>query len=219
MLIDIFSDVVCPFCYLGKRHLELALADFEHRDGVIVVWHSFQLDASAPATSEQTTTEMLTTKYGITLEQARANQQRLTESAAAVGLDYRLDGTTVANTFDAHRLIHLAAEDGRADAMVERLMSGYFTDNERIGDPDTLRRLAAEAGLDPERVSEVLSSQEYGAQVAADQSLARELGVQGVPFFVIDGTLAVSGAQPAQVLRSAIEQGWAAHTERVNLEA
>lgn len=208
MKIDIWSDVVCPFCYLGKRHLELALADFEHSEEVEIGWHSYQLDPEAPAVDPEPVAEMISRKYGITREEAEANNRRLEAQAHSVGLEYHLDATKRGNTLAAHRLIHLASELGRADAVVERFMRAYFTESEPIGDVETLRALAVHAGLPAERVAEVLSSDEYADAVAADATQAQAYGVRGVPFFVFDQAFAVSGAQPVEVFTQALTKAW-----------
>src|SRR4051794_24498154 len=148
MKVEIWSDVVCPWCYIGKRRFETTLARFQHADQVEVIWRSFQLDSDAPLESGLTVTEMLAGKYGVGLEQAAAMNDRVTSIAAEEGLDYHLDKAKYTNTFDAHRLIHLAAERGLRNEMKERLMRAYFTEGASVGNADTLVRLAAEVGLD-----------------------------------------------------------------------
>lgn len=208
MKIDIWSDVVCPFCWIGKRHLEQALEGFPHREQVELVWHSFQLDPTAPAVSAETTPEHLARKYGMTLEQARASQQRLEQQAATVGLEYHLGTTLTGNTFDAHRLLHLAAAEADVDAVMERFMRGYFTENLPIGDHNVLVRLAVEAGLDEDRVREVLAGEEFAQAVRDDAEQARAYGARGVPFFVLGGVLGVSGAQPVELFERALREAW-----------
>lgn len=208
--IDIWSDVVCPFCYIGKRHLESALAQFPHRDQVEVIWHSFQLDPDAPRTTEEPTSEMLARKYGMSLEQARQNERQLEAQAATVGLEYNLANTRMGNTFDAHRLIQLAARVGLADAAHERFMRGYFTDGEQIGDHESLVRMATDIGLEEARVREVLASAEFAQEVRADVDRARAYGARGVPFFVFAESVGVSGAQPVEVFSQALTQAWVA---------
>jgi len=208
--IDIWSDIVCPFCYIGKRHLEAALEAFPHRDAVQVVWHSFELDPGAAAVAEQPTTAMLAGKYGMSIEQARESQQQMTAKAAEVGLEFHLEEARSGNTFDAHRLVHLAAGQGLADAAHERLMLAYFTERESIGDHATLARLAADIGLDADRVSEVLAGQEFADAVRRDEQQAAAYGARGVPFFVLADAVGVSGAQPVEVFTQALEQAWAA---------
>jgi predicted DsbA family dithiol-disulfide isomerase len=210
MRIDVWSDIVCPFCYIGKRHLEGALAEFGREDEVDVVWHSFQLDPSAPRVSEVSDAELVSRKMGATVAQVEAMQRRLEQQAAAVGLEYHLGHTRSGNTLDAHRLVHLAGQHGRADQAHERFMRAYFTEGEAIGDPETLRRLAVEIGLPETRVREVLDGTEFTDAVLADQERARGLGASGVPFFVFAGAVGVSGAQPHDVFLEALERGWEA---------
>ena len=208
MEIEIWSDVVCPWCYVGKRNLEAALAEFPHADQVTVTWRSFELDPTTPTRVELTMDEVLERKYGMSPDQASAANRSMTELAATVGLEYHLDRVRIGNTFDAHRLIHLAAAEGRGGAMKERLLRAYFTEGRAVSDPATLAELAADVGLDPERVSEVLSSDEYADEVRADEARAVELGSTGVPFFVLDGRLGVPGAQPPDVLLRLLHRIW-----------
>ena len=208
MKVDIWSDVVCPFCYIGKRRLEEALEGFAHRDEVEVVWHSFQLDPSAQAIPEVSTVDMLAAKYGMTREQAVASQESLAANAATVGLEFNWQQTKAGNTLHAHRLIHFAATEGRADAMKERLLRAYFTEGEQIGDREVLVRLAAEVGLDEARAREVLVSGLHTDDVRADIAQAQAYGIRGVPFFVIDGKYGISGAQPTPVFAQALDQAW-----------
>ena len=208
MKIEIWSDIACPWCYVGKRRFERALQQFEHADDVEVVWRSFELDPHAPRTHAESQDELLAKKYGMPVEKARAMNERMTAEARKEGLDFHLDRVKVGNTFDAHRLVHLAAESGRAEVMKERLMRAYFTDGEAVGDPDTLMRLGAEVRLDEDRVREVLNSDAYASDVRADEERARSFGISGVPFFAMDERYGVSGAQPAEVLLGALRQAY-----------
>ncbi len=210
MKVEVWSDVVCPWCYIGKRHLEEALAGFEHRDETTVTWRSFQLDPSAPAKSEGAPVERLAQKYGMSREQAEAAQARVTGVAAEAGLTFHLAVAQSGNTFDAHRLLHHAASMGEQGALKERLMAGYFTEGEAIGDHDVLLRLAGEVGLDRAAASEVLEGDDFAADVSADLQTARELGISGVPFFVIDRQYGISGAQPASLLLETLQTAWTA---------
>jgi predicted DsbA family dithiol-disulfide isomerase len=210
MKVEIWSDIACPWCYVGKRRFESALEQFEHHDDVEVVWRSFELDPAAPRSRDVPQDELLASKYGMPVERARAMNARMTEEARKEGLDFHFDRVKVGNTFDAHRLVHLATESGRAEAMKERLLKAYFTDGEAIGDPETLARLAAEVGLDPARAREVLGGDAYAADVRADEARARSFGISGVPFFAIDERYGVPGAQPPDVLLGALRQ---AHAE------
>jgi predicted DsbA family dithiol-disulfide isomerase len=209
MKIEIWSDVVCPWCYIGKRRFESALARFEHRDQVEIVWRSFELDPNAPRQQEGPQDEMLAKKYGVSLSQARGMIERVTTLAAQEGLDYHLDGAQRGNTFDAHRLLHLAAAHGRQGELKERLLRAYFTEARPISDAETLVALGAEGGLPADEVHTMLSSDSYAAAVRADQRRAAAFGIQGVPFFVIDEQFGVSGAQESDVLLAALEQAWA----------
>jgi predicted DsbA family dithiol-disulfide isomerase len=208
MKVDIWSDIACPWCYIGKRRIEKALAGFEHRDQVEVVWHSYQLDPDAPGISDQTVTEVLAQKYGRSLAQAAAMNERVSGIAAHDGLEYHLGKARYGNTFDAHRLIHLAATHHLQDAMEERLFRAYFTEGAALGDTETLVKLASEVGLDADEVRAVLASDAYANEVRADIQKARRLGIQGVPFFAIDEKYGVSGAQPSDVLKEVLEQAW-----------
>jgi predicted DsbA family dithiol-disulfide isomerase len=208
LTVDVWSDVVCPWCYIGKRRFEAALEGFEHRDDVTVLWHSFELDPEAPPVAEGRSAERLAAKYGMSVEEASARQAEITALAAQDGLTYDLAESRGGNTFDAHRLIHLAAEHGLGDAVMERLMNAYFSEREAIGDPDTLQRLAVEAGLPAEEVREVLEGERYADAVRADERAATQIGVRGVPFFVLGRKYGVSGAQPAEVLLQALQQAW-----------
>ncbi len=208
--IDIWSDIACPWCYVGKRRLEAALEKFPHRDEVEIVWRAFELDPSAPA--ERPTdvgyAERLAKKYGTSLTEAQGMLTRMTDVAASDGLDFHFEKIRPGNTFDAHRVLHLAGERGKQDAVKERYLRAYMTEGEPIGDRETLIRLAAEAGLDAEEVRATLASDAYTREVRADEDEARQLGINGVPFFVLANKLAVSGAQPAELLLRALNQAW-----------
>jgi predicted DsbA family dithiol-disulfide isomerase len=216
MRVDIWSDVVCPWCYVGKRRFEAALARFPHRDGVKVHWHSFELDPRAPRVREGDRLGHLAAKYGISREQARAMEGAITEAAESLGLELRLDRARGGNTFDAHRLLHLAETHGLGDAVKERFLRAHFTDGEPIGDPDVLRRVAVDAGLPPAEVDEVLAGDRYTDAVRADEAQARAYGATGVPFFVIDETYGISGAQSPEVFTNVLERAWSeTHDEAV----
>jgi predicted DsbA family dithiol-disulfide isomerase len=209
MPVEVWSDVVCPWCCIGRAHLKQALGEFEHADAVEVTWRSFELDPTAPAQATEPLAEQLGRKYGGTPADIQAMFAGVTARAAAVGLDFRFDSAQPGNTVDAHRLLHLARESGRQDQLKERFFTAYFTEGEAIGDPDTLARLAKQAGLDPTEVDDVLATDRYLDAVRADEAEARELQVSGVPFFVIDRRYAVAGAQPTEVLVGALRRAWA----------
>ena len=211
MRIEIWSDVVCPWCYVGKRRLEAALAGFAHADEVEVVYRSFELDPSAPQHGTEPSVVSLSRKMGRPEEQVREMVGGLMETAAADGLELRLLDTVHTNTVDAHRLLHLALETGGPalqGALKEELLAAYFTRAEDIGDHAVLRTAALAAGLDAERVDAVLAGQEYADAVAADIAQARAYGATGVPFFVVEGTYGISGAQPTEVFSQVLEQVW-----------
>jgi predicted DsbA family dithiol-disulfide isomerase len=206
MNVDIWSDVACPWCYLGKRHIEEALEKWDG-DDVAVTWRSFQLQPDAPRFGEpgagESTQEYLTRERGYPPEQLAESQARLTGMAAEAGLEYHLDQGKVANTFEAHALIKAAERQGLGDAMVERLFKAQHEEGLRIDDPEVLTALAADAGLEGDAA---VPTDEDREAVAAEIETARGIGVNGVPFFVIDRRLALSGAQPAEVIVQALEQ-------------
>jgi predicted DsbA family dithiol-disulfide isomerase len=207
--VEIWSDVVCPWCAIGKRRFETALERFPHRDAVTVRWRSFELDPSAPREHEGDPAARLAAKYGVGVDEARAMNARVTAAAAEEGWEFHLETARGGNTVDAHRLLHLAAERSVQDAVKERFLRGYFVEGERIGDADTLVRLAAEAGLDAHEARGVLASDRYRDAVRADEEQAQAYGISGVPFFVVDARYGVSGAQPADALLQVLETAWA----------
>ena len=200
MNVEIWSDVVCPWCYIGKRRFERAAASFGHPGEVTVTSRSFELDPDAPAQRSGTHAEHLARKYGMTLAQAEQASQQMTQRAAGEGLEFRFDLIRGGNTFDAHRLLHLAKDHGLQPEMKERLLRATFTEGLPIADRPTLVRLASEAGLPAEQVQAVLEGDAYADAVRADEQQAGRYGITGVPFFVADGKYAVSGAQPPEVL-------------------
>ena len=210
MKVEIFSDVVCPWCAVGKRRFESALERFEHADEIEVVWRAFELDPNAPARREGDRVERLAKKYGMTRQQAAEANDRLTATAAAEGLDFHFERAQAGNTFDAHRLLHYArsASPGMQDALKERLLVAYFSEGAAIGEPDTLVRLATEVGLDPSECADVLAGDRYGDEVRADEREALELGITGVPFFVVDGKFGIPGAQDADTILDLLERAW-----------
>jgi len=209
MQVEIWSDVVCPWCYLGAHRFARALADFEHRNRVRVIYRSFDLDPAAAKGAGEPTVDMLARKYGMTPAQAADAQRQMERRAAADGLQFRMDRLRSGNTRDAHRLLHLAGERGQQQELATRLHRAYFTEQRSVFDRPSLLEIATEAGLDPAEVDRVLAGDAYDDAVAADERTAGELGVTGVPFFVIDRRLAVSGAQPVELLARALEQAWA----------
>jgi predicted DsbA family dithiol-disulfide isomerase len=207
--IEIWSDIVCPWCYIGKRRLEKALADFPHE--VEVVWRAYQLDPGAPLEPVESVAESLGRKYGGGVEAGRAMIDRVEAVAAEEGMLWRHHQSRRANTVDAHRLLHLALEEAGPQvqgALKEGLLAAYFVDAQNPADHDVLRKVAAEAGLDVGRVDEVLASREFTDQVWADIERAGAYGATGVPFFVVDRKYGVSGAQPAEVFGQVLERAW-----------
>jgi predicted DsbA family dithiol-disulfide isomerase len=201
--------VACPWCYIGKRRFEAALSQFEHGDEVQVTWRSFELDGEAPHERTGDRAEHLAKKYGMTVAQAREAEQRLTDAAAGEGLGFRFDMARSGNTFDAHRLVHLAEEQDLQDAMKERLLQAYFTEGELMSDHDTLVRLALEVGVDEQLARETLASDRFAREVRDDERTAGELGISAVPTFVVDRKLGTSGAQPPEALLELLREGWA----------
>lgn len=210
LTVDVWSDIACPWCWVGKRRLAAALAEFPHRDAVEVVYHSFELDPSAPRTqpADPPHTVRIARKYGIDVAQAEAMTQRLTAVAAEDGLEMRFDRLRAGNTLDAHRLIHLARDRHLQDAMVERLFRAYLHEGQAIGEPAVLKTLAIEVGLDAGEVDGVLAGDGYTTEVRADEDDARMLKIRGVPYFVFGPRHAISGAQPAAALLEALTRAW-----------
>jgi predicted DsbA family dithiol-disulfide isomerase len=212
MKIEIWSDVMCPFCYIGKRRLEGALEAFPHKDDIEIIWKSFQLNPDMQTEPGKSITDYLAEKKGWSLEHTRQMHARLTQSAAEMGLHYDFDKAVVANSFDAHRVVQLAKTRGLGDAMEERLFKAYFSEGKNIADHATLLGLGKDAGLPEAEVAEVLKGDAFSAEVRRDVDEARQIGVTGVPFFVLDRKFAVSGAQDTQVFLKALEK---AHEEEI----
>jgi len=209
MDIHIWSDIVCPWCYLGKRRFEHALALFEHRDQVHITHRSFQLDPSRPRHETTNRRTMLKSKYQLSDQQVREMDARMEHLADVEGLEYHLtDAGLTGNTLDAHQLLQLAKERGIQDAVLERLYRAYFSEQRSVFDRDSLVTLASETGLDQREARDVLERDAYVDAVAADVREARSLGVNGVPFFVLDGRYGISGAQAAEVFTEALTTAW-----------
>jgi predicted DsbA family dithiol-disulfide isomerase len=215
MNVEIWSDIACPWCYVGKRRFESALSQFEHADQVNVTWRSFELDPDAPAEDPGDMAERIAEKYGVSVAEARAMEAKMTATAAGEGLDYHLDIRRSANTFDGHRLIHLATEQGLGDAMKERIMAAYFSEGELVSDPEALVKLATEVGLDADEARSMLASDRFAEAVREDERTARQFGISGVPTFVVDRQIGLSGAQPPEVLLQLLEQGWDQRTPSI----
>ncbi|GAA0604352.1 DsbA family oxidoreductase [Virgibacillus siamensis] len=219
MKIEVWSDFVCPFCYIGKRRLEKALNEFEYKDDVNIEYKSYELDPNAEIAPGKSIHELLASKYGMSVEQAKNSNESLGQQAAELGLTYNFDTMRHTNTFDAHRLAKFADENGKGTEMTERLLKAYFTDSELISDHQTLIKLAGEMGLDTEKVTEMLKLDDYALHVRADEEQARQLGVQGVPFFVFNEKYAVSGAQPPEAFSEALEKVWEEEKEQPVLQS
>jgi predicted DsbA family dithiol-disulfide isomerase len=210
MKIDVWSDIACPWCAIGKKRLETALRQFEHAGEVQVVWHSFELDQTPTADRPHfaSITELLAKKYGMSLAQAQAANDRVVAQAAAEGMAWDMQKVKPSATFDAHRLLQLAGQRGKQAQLMDRLMAAYFAEGQFLSDPAVLQKLAAEAGLDAPEVEAVLASERFAAEVRADEQIAAKNGITGVPFFVLGGRYAVSGAQPAAAMLQALTQAW-----------
>ncbi|WP_243299481.1 DsbA family oxidoreductase [Bacillus litorisediminis] len=208
MKIEVWSDFACPFCYIGKRRLEEALEQFPHRDQVEVEFRSFELDPDAPKDQKDSLHEVLAKKYRTSIEQAKAMNQNVSEMAQTVGLTYNLDMAIPTNTFTAHRLAQYAKSQGKEKEMVELLFKAYFTEGKHLSDHDTLVQLASEAGLDEQGVKAVLEGNDFSNEVHSNEMEAQQLGVTGVPFFVINRKYGISGAQPLEVFVETLEKVW-----------
>lgn len=206
MRIEIWSDVICPWCYIGKRRFEAALAAFPHKEKVTVVWRSFELDTKSPPQYSETLIEMLSRKYHVSLQEAENMNSRVSSLAKEVGLNYRLSEARPGNTFDAHRLLHLAASRQLGDKATERLMHAYFSEALPVGDRTALANLAPEFGISSNDALAMFESDAFVEAVRADESRASALGISGVPFFVIDGKIGISGAQPVEVFAEALKE-------------
>ena len=224
--LDVWSDIACPWCYIGKRRLETALREFPHADEVELTWRAFELDPSAPRRRDPSLShsERLAKKYGVSVERAQAMNARLVGVARDEGLQFDFERIQSGNTFDAHRLLQLAHARGIQDQVKERFLHAYLCEGEAIGDPDSLRRLASDAGLagnaGADEVTALLATDQYSAEVRAEQRLAQQLGIDGVPFFRI-GRYGVSGAQPAELLLRVLDKAYAelpAPLERVTAD-
>ncbi|MHA7268468.1 DsbA family oxidoreductase [Arthrobacter sp. HLT1-20] len=208
MKIEIWSDVACPWCYIGKRRFETALNAFPHKDSVEVQWRSYQLDPTIPEHYDGTELSYLSERKGMDPAQVKGMFAHVTEQAAAEGLNYKFDDVVVANSFNAHQLLHLAAAQGKGDAVKEALLSAHFEHGVDIGSREALVKIGTDAGLDAIEIIEALDTDQYADEVRHDFAEARAIGVTGVPFFVIDRKYGISGAQPAAMFTQALEEAW-----------
>ncbi|GAA4501198.1 protein disulfide isomerase FrnE [Hymenobacter ginsengisoli] len=208
MKVEIWSDVVCPFCYVGKRKFEKALGEFAHQGDVQIEWKSFQLTPDFVPTPGENIHASLAKKKGVPEAEGRRMNDYMTQVAKEVGLDYQFDKAIPANTFLAHQLIHFGAHQGRQDAMKERLFAAYYLEGQDLNSLDTLANLAAEIGLDATAARQALEAGTYANEVRRDEYEAQQIGVRGVPFFVFDDKYAVSGAQPSEVFAEVLDKVW-----------
>ncbi len=209
MRIEIWSDVICPWCYIGKRRLEMALAKFPHWEEVQVTWRSFELDPDFPSQQPGTLEEMLAQKYRVSRQEAAAMNARVTAVARETGLDYRLDRARPGNTFDAHRLLHYADSRQLGDRASERLMHAYFAEALPVGERTALARIAPEFGIAEHDALAVLESDAYAREVRSDEERAAAFGITSVPFFLVDEQYAISGAQAVEVFSDVLQRAWA----------
>lgn len=215
MKVDIWSDVQCPFCYIGKRKFDAALAKFPNGKDIEIEWHSFQLDPDITPQPGKDVYTYLAERKGMTVEQSKQMHKQVVQMAAGEGLEYNFDKAVIANSFDAHRISHLAKKYSKGDAMEEQLFRGYFTEGKDIANRDVLIAMAKNIGILEQEVVDVLNSNKYAAEVEADIVRASQIGVRGVPFFVLDNKYAVSGAQPSETFLQALTQAWAEY-EKAN---
>lgn len=208
MKIEIYSDVACPWCFIGKRRFESALNAFAHKDSVEVQWRSYQLDPTLPEHYDGTELDYLVERKGMDREQLAGMLGNVMEQAKGEGLNYKFENLVVANSFNAHQLLHLAAAHGKSDAVEEALLSGHFEHGEDIGAREFLVRIGASAGLSATEINDALDTDKYAEEVRADFAQARAIGVTGVPFFVIDNKYGISGAQPAETFAQALNEAW-----------
>ncbi|MDP5276446.1 DsbA family oxidoreductase [Chengkuizengella axinellae] len=218
MNIDVYSDFVCPFCYIGKKRLEEALDQTSLKDSTEVTFKSFELDPNSPRGIDLSIHEVIAKKYSISIEQAKKSNEGIGKQAASVGLDFRFDDMIPTNTFDAHRLEKYSSTKGKEKECTERLLKAYFTEGRHIGDHETLLDIAEQVGLDPKEAKAVLEHGDYQEDVRKDESLAHQIGVQGVPFFVINNKYAISGAQPTEVFIEALNKVAAEEKETTTLK-
>ncbi|NQX63945.1 DsbA family oxidoreductase [Paenibacillus qinlingensis] len=210
MQVEIWSDFACPFCYIGKRRFEQALAEFEHRDQVQVVYRSFELDRHAPKSVPHDVYDMLSSRYGMSRQEAITMNEQMRRQAAADGLDFQFDSLVLTNTFDAHRLRLFAEQHGQGAAISELLFRAYFTESTNISDHDVLADIAAAVGIDREEALSVLASDQFAQSVRTEEENGSRMGIRGVPYYVINSKHAISGAQASGVYLNAMQQLWVA---------
>lgn len=208
MKVDIWSDVMCPFCYIGKRHFEAALEQLDNKDNIEVVWHSFQLDPDTKPQPGKDVYTWLAERKGISIEQSKQMHERVIKMAADAGLEYNFDKAVIANSYDAHRIVQYAKQHGKGDVMEEQLFKGYFTEGKDISNHDVLAEMCTAAGLDAAEAKAILNSDQYADAVDNDIYQASQLRISGVPFFVLNNKYGVSGAQPTATFSQALNKAW-----------
>ncbi|MDU5111986.1 MAG: DsbA family oxidoreductase [Clostridium sp.] len=218
MKIEIWSDIFCPFCYIGKRRFENALNKFSGKDKVEVVYRSFELSPDAPKVNNKSINETIAEKYGISVEEAKINNDGIIRQAAELGLEYNFDTLILGNSFDAHRLIHFAKDFNKMGEVKEALFKAYFTDSKNISDIDTLGDIAKSVGLDKEEAIKFLNSDKYKNEVREDEALARNYGITSVPTFVFNDKFKVTGAQPEDVFLMALNKALEEDKPSLDLE-
>jgi len=207
MKVDIWSDIRCPFCYIGKRKFEAALEQFEHKDKIEIEWHSFELDPNLQNSTESPA-QYLADRYSRPVEWAMEMQENVSKTASEAGLQFNLDHSVIANSFDAHRLIQMAKADGLGDAVEEALFKAHFTDGKDISDHSELESIGASIGLDAFAVQTMLQGTDFSTEVRRDEQIATQIGINSVPFFIFNQKLAVSGAQAPETFLGAMRQAW-----------
>ncbi|MGG4396105.1 DsbA family oxidoreductase [Paenibacillus thiaminolyticus] len=208
MKVEIWSDVACPFCYIGKRRFEEALSQFGHGDKVEVIYRSFQLDPNAEQHPTKDAYTAIAEKYGVSREQSIAMHEDIVRQGKEAGIDYQFDAMIMTNTMDAHRLIHFAGQYGKRDKVAELLFKAYFTDGKNVSEKDTLLAVAAEAGLEREAAASMLESEQFTSEVEEEMREANQLGCRGVPFFVFNRKYAVGGAQQPEMFLEVLDKAW-----------
>ena len=208
MKIEIWSDVICPFCYIGKRNFETALEQFADKKNIEVIWKSFQLDPAIPEVATESYTDYLVKRKGMAVEQVQGMLSNVTQMATQVGLDYHLDQSIIVNSLKAHQLIQFAKSKNLGNEAEERLFKAFFIEGKNIADTETLVQLGKDFGLDESEIKAILEDEKYKYEIAQDIQEAQNIGVTGVPFFVFDRKYAVSGAQPAEAFLETLNKSF-----------
>lgn len=217
MKVEIWSDIFCPFCYIGKRKFELSLKKFDKKEEVEVIYRSFELNPNSPKSYDKNIHEIIASKYGISYEEAKLNNDNIVKQARDLGLEYNFDTLVVTNSFDAHRMIHFADKYGKMEEMTEALFKAYFTDSKNVSDANTLADIASSIGLDKDEALRVLNSNEYKNLVRKDEEMARSYGISSVPFFIFNNKFSVSGAQPTEIFLMALNKAIEDEKSFINL--